>query len=622
MDIKDNGAILSAIELAPGQYVTTLAISEIVELVNSGHLVCRFDTKAGHWKEKNAREIALLISEGDYYYDTVSFVVVKGEGAVLFSDGVLQITGPIYVVDGERRVRSCLSLSIVNSDVKILSSRFAATIYYIDASDLERMVEQFEHGTKRPIQKDILKRSYKSSLDIAEMVNLHHDADPLYAGKITTKTDAVLYQDVVVGCISKFFPEEDRDQCRFHDLIDYLVRFLNIAVEFYRADFADPDASIMSGRFITNIYGTCLLMIFASWVLPIYRNNVVKWIDVVNTGLKQMNVNDKELSSVSGRRLNTRIVDSRVQSIVKDALKIGESDYGTEYYENVKIEIDSDENLSDDRKQYRLLVIRGMLNALSKAEESHGAKIVGGDDDRSILIINDMMSDFSQSYAHIVEVELRSYMAWLEANKGVRFSDNVMRACASWQINSANMRRSYFASIDDLRDTINKLIPVRDVVTQRDYDRIIVQLIFFGFTIDEAVALPADSMSGKIIKAYGKEIEIDDELRIMILRYRMEDTRYSDNDDVKYRRSYKIDHNIALVSLNTSSSKYTVRNCRTRIIEYSNNDRELNCHDIWISGVFSRMVNNGTTIDPVTHTVIGKYNRSNFELYKQTISEK
>lgn len=623
MEINKDTIVINATQLAPDQYATTMTISEIANLANSGRFVYRDNNdQKGYWINTNAREIAMIISGGKYFYDNISLAIIKDHGTITFDGSNIRITGTVYAVDGDRRIKACQSLQFVNKNPEILCNRFIITIYYIDSAELDRIATQFEHSVKKRSHKVMIERSKRIPLAITESINSDAGADMAYAGRITDKPDAVFGRTAIVNCITEFFPNGYGEESQNDALVRYLVKFLNIVVEFYGDDFADPSSSVNAGRFITNIYGTYLMMIFASWTFPIYRNDEAKWRAVINDGLKRIDVYDRELCAVSIRKTRKDIVDMRLQGLVKGALKARSLDSATEYLNEVTRDVDNNSMVSEGRKRNRMITVRGMLDALSKSEESHGAKIIGCDDKMAVSIINDVVTSFSRGYAYMIEVELKKYLMWLTNNKGVRFSDVVMRACGDWRSNNTNTERLYFASIEDLRATLDDLIPIYDYPTQRDYDRIIAQLVFFGFKIEEATMLPYDSLKGNIISAYDKEVWIDDDLKLSILRYRMESIRYSDDDDINRCRRYPINHRAALMSLNKSVSSSAATNCRKRFAGYSNEDRKLSCNEIWYSGVYSRMISDGTTIDHVTHTVLGRYNQADFDLYKQTFYAK
>lgn len=624
MVFNDGLIVLNGDMNAPGQYTSTLTVAEIASLANSGVFEGKYiesanrDGQAGLLRQTNINDMVTLMRSDAFFYDNLCLAVVKGRGEISYNNGCISINGRINVIDGARRIAACRAMATIKGNLEQLNNRFTVMIYCVDDVSLGRLVNQFAIGKGYQTRSETLKWEFQAAHDIVDAVNNSPAADPLYAGRITTKSDAAMYAYVLADCISEYFPQKYMMSQKRGELVQYLVDFFNIAIPFYRSDFENPASSLEAGRYITTIYGTYAMSMLAAWTLSMYENARPKWEQSVLMALNQLNVHDGELSNTKhSRRVRATIVKRRLGQFVKDSLRFGDADSKTKYLEEFEKSVDNDDSIEDSFRERRKLMVRLMIRGIDESEKARGVRMDDGVDADVIAIIQDVMAKYARSYAHQIGREIRRYMDWLTVNKAVQFSGLVYSSVDAACVDDSKIIEAYFASLKDLRVTIDELIPLRERVTQRDYDRIISELIFMGFRSNEAICLPEYSLNGNVVSAYGKEVVIDDMLRDAIMKYRMNKIRYS--DDENFGRSYQIDHSIALVSLNKSvPTKNASTNFRKRLAKYSEeSEKKLTTDGIWRSGVYSRVTADGTLIDPITHTSIGKEERADLQLFKR-----
>ena len=624
MVLNDGLIVLKGEMNAPDQYTVTLTVAEIAELANNGVFEGKYTESAnrggrsGVLRQSNINDMVTLMRGDAFFYDSMCFAVVKGRGSISYNDGRVSINGHINVIDGTRRIAACQAIATVKGGPEQLNNRFSAMIYYVDDVSLGKLVNQFSIGRGYQPRSEVLKWEYQAARNVVEAVNNSHDADPLYAGKITQKTDAVIYSYVLADCISEYFPLKYMAEQKRGELVRYLVDFLNIAMSFYRNDFESPKASLEKGRYITTIYGTYAIILIAALTLPMHDSDQAKWEQTVSTALTRLDVYDDELCSPKhSRRVRADVVKGRLKQRVQDALRSDDGDPKTEYFEEFEHEVDNDDSIGDNSRERQKSIVRTVLRAIDDSEQARGVRMENGVDADVIAVIQDVVTQYARSYAHQVGREIRRYMDWLTANRAVRFSGVVYSSVDAACVDDTRIKESYFASLEDLRATLDEIVPLRYNVTQRDYDRLISELIFIGFKSGEAICLPVQSLHGNVISAYGKKIVIDDELRNAIIRYRMTEVRYS--DDEQMGRTYKIDHTIALVSLNQAEpSKNALSNFRRRLMRYGDGTKKkLLTEGIWYSGIYSRMITEGVSEDPITHATISKEESADFQLFKQ-----
>ena len=620
----DNGAIvLQAAQNAKDQYTATLTISEIAELANAGtfsHKNSTFNHSSIKVQRSVISSIMNAICDHTFFYDMLRLAVMKDSGSIEYDGGRITIRGNLYVVNGNRRIEACQALAAMKNNDPVLDNRFCAMIYYVSAAELGQMVNQFSMEKSSHDSTQTLRWSFHPSRAIVDAINNSPDADPMYAKRISKRADALIPQHAMADCIAAYFPAEYMEESRHNELVRYLVDFLNIAIPFYAADYEDPATSVADGRFITNVYGVYALIILASFMLPLYNNDKNGWQVAIRSALGRLDVFDSELSSKDSSNIRTQAIKQKIIARVKDAIR-DDGCSAKEYLAYVKAQLE-DAMLSEQTRAQRLRTVNSMVESVVDAESTIGVVLEEGDASQAVAIIRAVLSRYSREYAYRITLELRKYMQWLTENKAAEFSNVVDSALGLSRRNDAEIAHEYFASIDDLRKTLDELAPLRKVPTSRDYDRIAVQLIFFGFRSTEVVCLPPDSLHGNEIRAYDKVVPIDDELRIEIERYRMNEARYADVDDGRSRRVYKMNHSHALLVLNQDAPKpNSVYNFRKRLTQYGENEKKLSADSIWRSGVYSRMIKNGTAIDPVTHQAIGKNEQEAFNIYKQMYHE-
>lgn len=619
MEIKNTAVMCDATQIAKGQYITTFSVQQIADLVADNALLLGGSSDSNKFRDSDVQEIAEEIFKSEYFFDPISLAISGERGEPEFVGGKLAIREKMRVIDGARRIDACAFLVSTKKESDVLKDRFPVIIYFTDDAGVARMSEQFARGFYRKSKMDTI-RGDRPANEIVREINSDPDASPMYAGKISKDKGAVIYWNALVDSITEYFSLDCMTTEKGNELRKYLVECLNIMFEYYSTDFADPSASVESGRFVTTIYGTYLMVILASWTMMIYNTDKAKWRKVIASTLHNIDVHDVELCAPSStRKVRMNVVKTRLYSLIKNAMNLNARECSSEYLEYVKNFVDSSDVLSDARRTSRTMIVSNMLNAVSDAENARGVSLVNCNDDEAVSIINDVMGKYSRTYAYQVSCELKSYLDWLASNKGVKFSDTVRMACGAWRLNSSKISQSYYASMDDLRSTLEQVIPLREFTTQRDYDRIIIQLVFLGFKIEEAATLPSDALQGNKVIGHGKEVIIDDDLKIEIKRYRLESIRYSDEPDMSRCRKYAIDQSVALVSLNkTLPNSSAISNLRKRLIMYaSGTDRKLSSDPIWRSGVYSRMIANGTMIDPVTKHTLTRNEQSDFDMYKQ-----
>lgn len=617
---NSNEITLHAIEKAPGQYQASMTIRAIAHMVDCGAingLQPIIDAKTNSAEYRGVRRITTAICNDEYYFDEIRFAVLRGTGAtVSYEDGALRIAGSVSVVDGAYQIIACCRVAVTRDD--LLDRRFGVTFYVLDNAGFGRAMAQFAITSKKK-PKALMPWKRHPACDIVAAVNKNPAADCLYAGKISDEPDAVIYSYALVDCITEYFPVEYMEDNRRGELVEYLVQFLNIAVSIFGDDYADPASSLAAGRFITTEYGTYLLCILASCTLPIYKNNKEQWMIVVRNALANIDVCNEQLSKPPlNHRVNAKIIKSDLMDRVKSVMSVDQSDCATEYYDICA----NDTSVGESRRNTRRTMIRGMLAAITAAESDIGISFASGDNAAVAKIIGEVMKKYSRNYAYIVGVELRKYMNWLTTNKGVVFNEIAYAPFSTKKSSDNKIENSYFASMDDLRKWIDKLIPLREFPTQRDYDRLIIQLVYLGFKADEAVSIPVSAMNGNVIFAYDKRVVVDDSLREQIAKYRTYDVRRAD-DDIG-TRTYEIDRSLSLVQLNSSvPDKSTAGAFRKRIRQYcpDGSEKRFESDAIWRSGKFRRMIDAGTTIDLVTGGTIGKDEESDFRSFKRLYTE-